>query len=80
LGTGSVIEGGVDGVILSGGFCDEIDCLSDIDGDGSVTVTDLLSLIGAWGPCLGCPEDLDGNGIVDVTDLLTLIGAWGPCE
>jgi hypothetical protein len=81
LGSGSVVEAGVDGMLLSGGFCDdEVACPSDVTGDGVVSVTDLLALIAAWGPCSGCDADLDGNGIVDVSDLLTVIGDWGPCE
>ena len=54
-------------------------CPSDLDGNGSTDVGDLLAMIGDWGPCAGCAGDLDGNGSVDVSDLLTAIGAWGPC-
>ena len=56
------------------------DCPADINGDGSVNVSDLLSLIAAWGDCNGCVEDIDGSGVVDVSDLLTVIAAWGACE
>jgi hypothetical protein len=45
-----------------------------------VNVSDLLSLIAAWGDCNGCVEDIDGSGVVDVSDLLTVIAAWGACE
>ena len=56
--------------------------LGDLDGDGSVGVTDLLILLGAWGPCPdpcppSCPADLDGDCSVGVTDLLSLLGNWG---
>ncbi len=27
------------------------DCPSDLDGDGTVGVKDLLTLLGNWGPC-----------------------------
>ena len=81
LGTGSVVEAGVDGLMLSGAYCGDVaSCPADVTGDGVVSVTDLLALIGAWGPCNGCSEDVDGSGVVDVSDLLTIIGAWGPCE
>jgi hypothetical protein len=56
------------------------DCPTDLDGNGSTDVSDLLMIISAWGPCSGCIEDLDGNGTVDVSDLLALIAAWGVCE
>jgi hypothetical protein len=52
------------------------DCDADLDGDGTVDVTDLLALLGAWG---GPDGDVDGDGTTDVTDLLALLGAWGPC-
>ena len=55
-------------------------CDGDIDGSGIVDVTDLLSVISAWGPCEECDADVDASGAVDVTDLLTIISAWGPCS
>ena len=56
------------------------DCPTDLDGNGSTDVSDLLMIISAWGPCSGCVEDIDGNDVVDVSDLLALIAAWGACE
>ncbi len=50
------------------------------NGDGFVNVTDLLAVLGAWGPCPGCPEDINADGFVNVTDLLAVLSAWGPCE
>jgi len=54
-------------------------CLGDFDENGSVTVSDLLFLIAAWGN-QGGEADLDQNGVVAVADLLILIANWGPCE
>jgi len=54
-------------------------CPADLDGDGTVGVSDLLALLASWGPCKGCPADLDGNGNVGVPDLLALLANWGPC-
>jgi hypothetical protein len=48
----------------------------DLDGDGAITVSDLLILLADWGPCIDCPADLDGNDTVDVADLLTLLANW----
>ena len=56
------------------------DCPTDIDGSGITDVTDLLAMIGDWGPCSDCATDLDGNGVVNVSDLLQVIGSWGPCS
>ncbi len=54
-------------------------CPADVNGNGTVEVTDLLSMLGAWGTNPGGPPDLDGDGVVNVTDLLALLAAWGPC-
>jgi len=58
-------------------------CPADLDGDGSVGVTDFLKLLARWGPCPDppgpCPADLDGDGSVGVTDFLDLLAGWGPC-
>ena len=55
-------------------------CPADTNGSGEVNVTDLLLLLGSWGPCPGsCPPDSNGDGAVNVTDLLVLLAAWGPC-
>ncbi len=42
-------------------------CPWDLDGDGSVGVSDLLILLGNWGNPYGVP------------DLLALLANWGPC-
>ncbi len=59
-------------------------CPSDVNHDGSVGVTDLLAVIGTWGPCPGkcppyCAADINHDCSVGVVDLLAVIGAWGPC-
>jgi hypothetical protein len=55
-------------------------CVGDINSDGVVDVSDLLTLLGQWGPCEGaCHADLNSDGVVDVSDLLMLLGNWGSC-
>ncbi|MCP3905245.1 MAG: S8 family serine peptidase [Planctomycetes bacterium] len=55
-------------------------CVADLDGSGDVGFGDILTIIGAWGPCgVPCPEDLSGNGQVDFADILEVIAAWGDC-
>ena len=61
------------------GIPDECECLGDIDGNGSVNVTDLLTVIADWGCSTGCDGDANGDGTVNVTDLLAVISAWGDC-
>ncbi|MEE8156235.1 MAG: FG-GAP repeat protein [Phycisphaerales bacterium] len=54
-------------------------CPHDLDADGSVGASDLLTLLASWGPCKGCPADFDENGNVGASDLLALLANWGPC-
>ena len=54
-------------------------CPTDLNGNGSVDVPDLLALLAAWGTNPGGPPDFDGDGMVAVPDLLALLAAWGPC-
>ncbi len=43
------------------------DCASDLDGDGTVGINDLLELLANWGKPYG------------INDLLSLLADWGPC-
>ena len=60
------------------------DCTSDLDGNGFVDFSDLLTLLAAWGPYEPCPpfrvEDVDQDCDVGFNDLLALLAAWGVCE
>jgi hypothetical protein len=77
LGSGSVVEAGVDGVDLRVLSCEPGPCPWDLDDSGDVGVTDFLQLLAVWGQ-VGVPADFDGGG-VGVTDFLILLGNWGPC-
>ncbi|MCP3904661.1 MAG: hypothetical protein GY715_13625 [Planctomycetes bacterium] len=80
LGTGSVVEAGVDAVKIEQFECGGVPCAEDLDGSGDVGFGDILTIIGAWGPCgVPCPEDLSGNGNVDFADILAVIAAFGSC-
>lgn len=51
----------------------------DIDGDGIVGASDLLSLLASWGQCddcENCPADLNGDCSVGAADLLILLANW----
>ena len=74
----SVVEAAVDRLRVM-----TFDCTSgpvdpaDVDGDGTVGITDLLAVLAAWGPCSPpCPADVDGDGGVGITDLLAVLAAW----
>ena len=52
----------------------------DLDGDGDVDAADLITLLGAWGPCDDCADcaaDLDGDCLIGTSDLIILLGNWG---
>lgn len=62
------------------------DCPADINNDNVVNVSDLLSVITAWGTCAkpaNCPSDIapppSGDDVVNVADLLLVITSWGNC-
>jgi len=48
----------------------------DLDGNGSIGMGDLLTIISDWGSCSGCLSDLDQDSTVGTSDLLTLISLW----
>lgn len=78
---GRLIDGGPDLDYLSTATPGESNegadpCSGDLDGDGTVGVDDLLSLIAVWGTPDG---DIDGDGTTGVDDLLLLISLWGDC-
>ncbi len=54
--------------------------LGDIDGDGTVGITDFLDLLADWGTCTKdcCLSDLDLDGEVGIVDFLTLLANWSP--
>ncbi len=62
-------------------------CEGNVNGDGTVDVSDLLAVISAWGACpsppTACAADIapwpTGDGVVNVSDLLLVISRWGPC-
>lgn len=74
LGSGSLVEAGVDDVSVTGFVCVAANP-ADINGDGVVDATDLALLLGSWGS--NGAGDVNGDGTVDAADLALLLGAWG---
>ncbi len=50
--------------------------LGDLNGDGTVGVLDMLTLLAAWGQ-VHSSADLDGDGVVGIIDFLMLLANWG---
>ena len=60
--------------------CDEVSCETcpaDVNGDGTVSVDDLLAVISAYNSTCSCPEDVTGDGLVNIGDLLAVLAAYG---
>ena len=59
-------------------FCLEsgIDCLGDLDGNGTVDVGDLLLILANFGCVANCTADIDNDGQLGVTDVLALLSEF----
>ena len=56
-----------------------ITCIEDINADGSVNVSDILSLISDWGSGGSGAEVAEPYDIIDVSDVLGVVSALGNC-
>ncbi|MFK7961517.1 MAG: choice-of-anchor B family protein [Phycisphaerales bacterium] len=76
----SVTEAAVDAIQLLTVVCESTGIPGDVNGDGAVDFSDLLSVLAAFGPCPGggapCPADVDDNGSVEFSDVLAVLSAW----
>ncbi|MDP7436143.1 MAG: choice-of-anchor B family protein, partial [Flavobacteriales bacterium] len=62
-GAGLGVDNNCDGVVSG----DEVNaCPQDLNNDGSVTVADVLLILGEFGCTIGCAADVDGDGAVSV--------------
>lgn len=52
-------------------------CPADLNGDGLVTVVDLLVVLSEFGCLIDCNGDTDGDGMVGVSDVLVLLASFG---
>ncbi len=74
LGSGSLVEAGVDEVGMRILVCEEASP-GDLNGDGVVDGSDLTLLLAGWGS--GGPADLNNDGTVNGSDLTILLANWG---
>jgi len=52
-------------------------CTGDVNGDGVITVADVLLVLSEFGCLSGCTADVDGDTYVNVADILLLLAAFG---
>jgi len=64
---------------LDDGSCEYESCAcpNDVNGDGSITVADLLIVLSEFGCTSDCTADVDGDGAVTVADVLLVLSAFG---
>ncbi len=73
-GAGLGVDNNCDGVVSG----DEVNaCPQDLNNDGSVTVADVLLILGEFGCTIGCAADVDSDGAVSVGDLLNVLSVFG---
>jgi hypothetical protein len=68
---------------IDDGTCDftSCDCPEDLNGDGVISVADILVLLGEFGCTSGCTADINGDDATNVQDILLLLAAFGTtCE
>ena len=56
-------------------------CPTDLNGDGSISVTDVLAILSEFGCTLNCLYDVDGDNSITVSDVLDVLSTFGGiCE
>ncbi|PCJ79979.1 MAG: hypothetical protein COA49_10180 [Bacteroidetes bacterium] len=65
--------------IIDNGLCEytSCNCPEDVNGDGVITVADILELLGQFGCVSGCTVDVNSDGSTNVQDILILLAAFG---
>ena len=67
---------------IDDGSCEYASCVcqGDVNGDGAITVADILLILSNFGCTTGCSADVDGDGSVTVSDVLVVLSLFGdPC-
>ena len=68
--------------VVDDGSCEFTSCTcpEDVNGDGVVSVADILLLLGEFGCVSNCNADINEDGGTNVQDILLLLAAFGqPC-
>ena len=56
---------------------EEVICPEDVNGDGLISVADILAVLAEFGCTSNCDSDIDGDGNVIVSDVLALLASFG---
>jgi len=67
-------------ILIGGQNCiPDVPCVGDVDGNGSIDVSDLLAVVDHWGET-SIQYDIDESGVVDIADVMLIISNWGNCD
>ena len=73
-GTGEGIDNNCDGEVTG---AEMVPCPADLNEDGSITVADVLIVLGEFGCPSNCNADVDGDDAVTVGDVLAILSLFG---
>ena len=73
-GTGEGLDNNCDGEVTG---AEMAPCPADVNGDGAITVADVLVVLGEFGCPSNCSADVDGDEAVTVGDVLAILSAFG---
>lgn len=75
-GTGAGVDNNCNGLI-DADEAEQNPCPEDVNGDGSISVADVLAVLSEFGCTSSCTMDVNGDNNVNVSDILTLLAAFG---
>ena len=75
-GTGEGLDNNCDGVVDGDELAPNL-CPEDVNGDGFISVADVLQVLGEFGCAATCTNDVNGDGAVTVADILAILSAFG---
>lgn len=75
-GTGDGVDNNCNGLI-DADEAEQNPCPEDVNGDGSISVADVLAVLSEFGCTSSCTMDVNGDNNVNVSDILTLLAAFG---
>ena len=75
-GTGEGIDNNCDGEVDGDELVPNL-CPEDVNGDGFISVADVLAVLGEFGCPSACETDVDGDGAITVGDILQILSAFG---
>lgn len=77
VGDATDIADGTSTDLDGNGIPDDCECVADLNGDQTVSLSDLGTLLSEFGCAANCTADLDHDGDVDLSDLGIMLARFG---